>query len=58
MRLALFILGLWTGSVEFRIRNKVNGDRIDDLKDFIGKRIDSLEDRIDMLESKLLGKVG
>ena len=58
MRLALFILGLWTGSVEFRLRKKVNGDRIQDLKQYIAERIDSLEGRLERIEDRLLNHRG
>ncbi len=53
MKLVLFIVGLWTGSVEWRMRKKVNGDRIGDLKDFISKRMDSLEGRLSRIEDRL-----
>jgi len=53
MKLVLFVVGLWTGSMEWRMRKKVNGDRIEDLKDFISKRMDSLEGRLSRIENWL-----
>ena len=44
----VFVTGLWAGSFEWRLRNKVDKDRFGDLIE----RLDRIEDKIDRRNGK------
>jgi len=54
VKAAFFILVLWIGSMEVRLRKKANDRYLDDLKKFLDEKFDFLDSKLQGLDKRLM----
>lgn len=53
-RIVMFFIGIWVGSIEYRLRKTTSHERLKDLKDFLDERFSFIDSKLNNLDQRLM----